>query len=161
MLPWGHGGEAFPNCTRPRPLPPKRSLDDLAGRLEENGQYILAKRIRRCKGAELETAWAWAGNGPGQHIGCEVETGVSGTAKEIRSGRLVQCVGFKQSRHCRKTEIWEYVKPGKSTPERLGSPDTNCFCNQLYFDMEIPHAGHFVINLGPRSLASIELIRGR
>ena len=66
-----------------------------------------------------------------------METGVGGTAKEIRSGRLVQYVGLKKSRHCRKTEIWEHVKPGKSTPQRSGSPDTSCFCNQLYFDMQI------------------------
>ena len=131
------GGESFPTCTPPRPLPPKGTLDDLVVRLEENGQYIPAKRIRTGKGTELETAWAWVRNGQGQRIGCEVETGVGGTAKEIRSGRLVQYVGLKKSRHCRKTEIWEHVKPGKSTPQRSGSPDTSCFCNQLYFDMQI------------------------
>ena len=102
---------------------------------------------------------AWAGNGQGQRIGCEVETGVGGTAEEIRSGGLVQCVGLKESRQCRKTEIWAHVKPGKSTSERSGSPDTSRFCNQLYFDMEIPHTGHFVTNLGPRTLTSIELIK--
>ena len=118
--------------------------------LEENGQYIPAKRIRRCKGTLKHLAWA--GNGRGQHIGCEVETGIGGTAEEIRSGRLVQCVGLKESRHCRKTGIWEPVKPGKSTTERSSSPDTSCFCNQLYFDMEIPHMGHFVINLGKREV---------
>ena len=74
--------------------------------LEENGQYIPAERIRRCKGTELEPAWAWVGNGQGQRIECEVETGVSGTAEEIRSGKLVQCVGLKESRPCRKTGIW-------------------------------------------------------
>ena len=86
---------------------PEGTLDDLADRvclLEENGQYIPAKRIRRCKGTLKHLAWA--GNGRGQHIGCEVETGVGGTAEEIRSGRLVQCVGLKQSRPCRKTGIW-------------------------------------------------------
>lgn len=102
---------------------------------------------------------AWAGNGQGQRIGCEVETGVGGTAEEIRSGGLVQCVGLKQSRHGRKTEVWAHVKPGKSTLERSGSPDTSCFCNQLYFDMQIPHTGHFVTNLGPQTLTSIELIK--
>ena len=74
--------------------------------LEENGQYIPAERIRRCKGTELEPAWASVGNSQGQHIECEVETGVSGTAEEIRSGKLVQCVGLKESRPCRKTGIW-------------------------------------------------------
>ena len=71
----------------------------------------------------------------------------------------MQCVGLKQSRHGRKTEVWVHVKPGKSTSERSGSPDTSRFCNQLYFDMEIPHTGHFVTNLGPRTLTSIELIK--
>ena len=74
--------------------------------LEENGLYIPAKRIRRCKGIGLEPAWAWVRNGQGQRIECEVETGVSGTAEEIRSGKLVQCVGLKESRPCRKTGIW-------------------------------------------------------
>ena len=69
----------------------------------------------------------------------------------------MQCVGLKQSRHGRKTEVWVHVKPGKSTSERSGSPDTSCFCNQLYFDMEIPHTGHFVTNLGPQTITSIEL----
>ena len=161
MLPWGSGGEAFRNCTRPRPFPLKGSLGDLAGRLEENGQFVPVKRIRRCKGTELETVWAWAGNGQGQRIWCEVETGVGGTAEEIKSGRPVQCVGLKQSRHCRKTEIWEHVNPGKSSSERSDSPDTSCFCNQLYFDMQIPYMAHFVTKLHPWTLPSVELIRGQ
>ena len=48
------GGESFPTCTPPRPLPPKGTLDDLVVRLEENGQYIPAKRIRTCKGTDLK-----------------------------------------------------------------------------------------------------------
>ena len=103
----------------------------------------------------------WAGIGQGQGFGCEVATGVGGTAEEIRSGRPVQCVGLKQSRHCRKTEIWEHVKPGKSTSERSSSPDTSCFCNQLYFDMQIPYMAHFVSKLRPWTLPSVELIRGK
>ena len=48
------GGESFPTCTPPRLLPPKGTLDDLVVRLEENGQYIPAKRIRTCKGTDLK-----------------------------------------------------------------------------------------------------------
>ena len=92
-------------------------------------------------------------------MGCEVETGVGGTAEEIRSGRPVQCVGLKQSRHCRKREIWKHVKPGKSTPESSGFPDTSCFCNQLYFDMQIPYMALFATKLHPWTLPSVELKR--
>ena len=83
------GGESFPTCTPPRLLPPKGTLDDLVVRLEENGQYIPAKRIRTGKGTELETVWAWVRNGQGQRTGCEVVQELVGQQK--RSGQEALC----------------------------------------------------------------------
>ena len=56
----------------------------------------------------------------------------------------------QESGHCEIREI---------NLRKVSSPDTSCFCNQLYFDMQIPHTVHFVTNLDPRTLASIELIK--
>ena len=58
----------------------------------------------------------------------------------------------QESGHCEIREI---------NLRKVSSPDTSCFCNQLYFDMQLLHMGHFVTNLGPRTLTSIVLIRGQ
>ena len=58
----------------------------------------------------------------------------------------------QESGHCEIREI---------NLRKVSSPDTSCFCNQLYFDMQLPHMGHFVTNMDPRTLTSIVLIRGQ